>query len=245
MSGPGSARQRPSSLGDRRNVLIVNVDQETFAKVAPLLDRSEFEVDRFPGARAALELTELVLFDVLIAIYPLPDIPVQEFLDAIRRADAPCRRSPLLLLCARDRLEEAEAYVGRGVNRVLALDEPSKRLQQEVSLLLSVAPRRAVRLMVRVNVTVDGKSELSIYQTENLSMSGMLLRGGEPYPLGTRIGFEMELGHERSPVRGEAEVVRHTTPGREQVRGGMGVRYFYFEKDGLLRLQRFLKSVAE
>jgi CheY-like chemotaxis protein len=227
----------------RRNVLIVNVDEELFAKVAPLLGRSDLEVDRFPGARTALELVGLVPFDVLIALFPLADIPAQEFLDAVRAPESPCRRSPLLVLTTRDRLPDAERYVGRGVNRVVALEETAEQLQREVSQLLSVAPRRDLRMMVRVNVRVGEKNELSLFQSENLSQTGMLVRGGDPYPLGTRVAFEFDLGLDRSPVRGEAEVVRHTTPGREDVRGGMGLRFFYFEKDGLVRLQRFLESL--
>jgi CheY-like chemotaxis protein len=236
--------QRSTAAPVRRNVLLVNVDEHLFEKVAPLLARSEFEIDRFPGARTALELVSVVSFDVLVALFPLPDIPAQDFLDSVRAPESPCRRSPLLVLSARERLADAERYLGRGVNRVVALEETAEQLQREVSMLLSVAPRRSLRLMVRVNVLAGERPDLSLFQSENLSHTGMLLRGGEPYPLGTRIAFEFHLGTDRSPVRGEAEVVRHTTPGREEVRGGMGVRFFYFEKDGLVRLQRFLTTLG-
>jgi DNA-binding response OmpR family regulator len=223
----------------KRSVLVVGVDEELFAKVAPLLDRSEFDVDRFPRAGMALELVARVPFDVLLARHPLADIPVQEFLDAVRAADSPCRSAPLLLLVERGDLDAAAAYVGRGANRVVAVEESPERLQGEVSALLTVAPRSAIRLMVRLQVEIDDGRQLALCQSENVSETGMLVRSSEVLPLGTQLELEFFLGEEPLPVRGTAEVVRHTTPGREEVRG-MGLRFLSLHGNGAARLRRFL-----
>ena len=230
-----------SPSAGRRSVLVVNVDQELYDKVAPLLNRTEFEVDRFPRARAALDLVARVPVDVLLLGYPLPDVAVQEFLDAIRGESSPCRQSPLLLLAHREQLPEARRFIGRGVNRVVAVEESPERLQREVSDLLAVAPRSSLRLMVRMVVNIGEGAALEMAQTENLSETGMLVRTGEVYPMGSRLTFEFHLGGTNLPIRGEGEVARQTTPGREQVRG-VGVRFVSFERDGLLRLQRYLRE---
>jgi CheY-like chemotaxis protein len=230
----------PRSSGPR-SVLVVNVDQELYDKVAPLLDRTDFEVDRFPRASAALDLVSRIPVDVLLVGYPLPDIAIQQFLDSIRSDSSPCRQSPLLLLAHRDALPEARRFLGRGANRVVAVEESSERLQSEVSKLLAVAPRSSLRLMVRMMVNIGEGAALELAQSENLSETGMLVRTSEVYPMGSRMTFEFHLGGDRLPIRGEGEVARHTTPGREQIRG-VGIRFVSFERDGLIRLQRYLRD---
>jgi CheY-like chemotaxis protein len=227
----------------RRSVLAVNVDTELFDKVSPLLNRKDFEVDRFPRAGAALELISKVPVDVLLVAYPLPDVGVQEFLDAIRATGSPCRQSPLLLLARQDQLAEARRFIGRGANEVVAVEESPERLQAAVSRLLAVAPRSSLRMMVRIVVNIGEGAALEMAQSENLSETGMLVRTGEVYPLGSRMSFEFHLGGDRLPIRGEGEVVRQASPGREGGIRGIGIRFISLERDGLLRLQRFLRDM--
>ena len=227
----------------RRSVLVVNADEELFAKIAPLLNREALEVDRFPRARAALDLVSQVPVDVLIVGYPLPDVRTQELLDVVRRPESPCRQSPLLLLAHREELEEAKRFIGRGANEAIAVEESAERLQAAVSRLLAVAPRSSLRMMVRIVVNIGEGAALEMSQTENLSETGMLVRTGEVYPLGSRLSFEFHLGGQSQPIRGEGEVVRQTTAGRESVRG-IGIRFISLERDGLQRLQRFLRELS-
>ncbi len=227
----------------RRSLLVVNADQELFDKIAPLLNREELEVDRFPRAKSALELVSRVPVDVLVIGYPLPDVPVQELLDAVRATASPCRQSPLLLLARRDELEEARRFIGHGANEAVAVEESAERLQAAISRLLAVAPRSSLRTMVRIVVNIGEGATLEMAQSENLSATGMLVRTGEVYPIGSRMSFEFHLGGESQPIRGEGEVVRQTTAGRESVRG-IGIRFLSIERDGMARLQRFLREQA-
>ena len=123
------------------------------------------------------------------------------------------------------------------------LAEVCRAAQAAVSRLLAVAPRSGLRLMVRIVVNIGEGAALEMAQTENLSETGMLVRTGEVYPLGSRMSFEFHLGGDRLPIRGEGEVVRQTTGGREAVRG-IGIRFVSLERDGLQRLQRFLRDLA-
>ena len=226
-------------MSKRNNVLVINLSTREFAKIAPLLDREEFEVDRFPRAAMALELIASVAFDVLLVGHPLPDIGEREFLSRVRDPESPCLTAPLLLLAPEDSIAEARELVGYGANRVVGLEETPERLQAEVTSLLEVAPRRDVRTMVRLKVSVGDGQRLAMGQTENLSRSGMLVRAGESYDIGAGVEFEFFLGDDQKPVVGEGRVVRHATPGRENIRG-MGIRFTRFEKDGQTRVERFL-----
>lgn len=223
----------------RRNILVIGVDSATYAKVAPVLERVDFEVDRFPSAASALELVERIPFMVLLVGFPLPDMPVQELLDAVRRPGSPCRRSPLLLVTQPGEVEQASTHLGRGANRVVSLAESEERLQAVVSELLQVAPRSAVRTMLRVEVRLGDDRTLLLCQTENLSATGMLIRTERRFPVGTELSFELVLGGDARPIRGKAEVVRHTLLGRDPA-SGMGLRIDQFDGDGERRYRDYV-----
>ena len=228
-------------MADKSSVLVVNLGAREFDKVAPLLDREEFEVDRFPRAAMALELIRQVTFDVLLVGYPLPDIGPRQFLSEVRDPESPCRATPLLLVATEESLSSAREFIGYGANRVVGMDETAERLQAEVTRLLEVAPRQELRTMVRLQIRVGDGQRLAMGQTENLSRSGMLVRAGEAYEIGSQVEFEFFLGDDPNALHGHGTVVRHTTPGREQV-NGMGIRFDSFDRDGKKRLQRFLAA---
>ena len=229
---------------DKKKVLVINLVPEVYAKVAPLLDRGEFEVDLFPRASHALEILSEIPFDALVAGFPLPEESGGRFLDAIREPGAINRRTPLLLITEAAFQGDAQALVGRGASRVVAMEETAERLQSEISDLIVVAPRSDLRFMLRMKIHLEDGRQLALGQTDNVSRTGMLVSGGEAYPIGSKLGFEFFIGQESSPVIGHGVVVRHTTPGRESI-GGMGIRFDKFEKDGQRRLFRYLDRLEE
>ena len=173
--------------------------------------------------------------------YPLADMEMEEFLQEVRFGQAPNRRTPLLLLTEAGRVEEARSYIGKGANRVVPLTVTAEALQSEVSSLLEVAPRLGMRVMASLEIHLDEGKTLAVCQTENVSATGMLIRTLVGYPLGTRLDFEFNLPLETLPVKGEAEVVRHTLAGRESIKG-VGVRFVSFEGDGQRRFEAYLKD---
>jgi CheY-like chemotaxis protein len=216
---------------ERKRVLAIHLEPDVYERLAPLLDRREFEVDLFPRASHALEILSLVTFDALLAGYPLPNGSEKPLLDALRQEGSLNRSTPLVFVCDEGFEAEAEAWIGRGASRVIPMADTSERLQQEISRIVDTAPRSDLRFM-------DG-SQLALGQTDNVSRTGMLVTAGEAYPIGSMLSFEFFLGNETSPVSGQGVVVRHTTPGRESM-GGMGIRFDLFEKDGKRRLERYL-----
>jgi hypothetical protein len=73
----------------------------------------------------------------------------------------------------------------------------------------------------------------------NGSMSGVLIESTHKLPRGSLVDFEFKLNG--SAVRGQGEVVRHTTLERERV-DGMGLRIISFADDSLETYQRFLAN---
>jgi hypothetical protein len=87
-------------------------------------------------------------------------------------------------------------------------------------------------------VRVAGAPPL-VCQSETVSEHGLLLKTDARYPLATRVGIEFSLPGERTPVQGEAEVMRHAEVGVEGVKG-MGLKMLSFKADGAGRVRRFV-----
>ncbi|MDA8017640.1 MAG: PilZ domain-containing protein [Thermoanaerobaculia bacterium] len=226
----------------RRNVLAVGLSAEEFQRFVPFLSRQSFEVDRFPSALGAVELVTRIAFELLLVRFPLPDMDLAPFLERVREDRSPCKRSSLLVLHPTERSDEAGAFVGRGANRTIGLEASEGEIQENISSVLNVAPRKAARFMARFQITLGDKNDMLLCQTENISTTGLLIRTDRRYEKGTQIDFEFSFGKEPRPLRGVAEVVRHTTIGKEQV-AGIGMRFLAFEGDSQRRLEAFLQSV--
>lgn len=124
----------------------------------------------------------------------------------------------------------------------------------EPNASMGTAPdrRSAVRVMVQLDATVDDGKMARMYQTQNLSNSGMLLRTPKPLPVGTRVAVQFLfpgdpiLSKSKLPggygfVEGEAVVVRHTHPVKEAIEG-MALRFLALESRGRAMLSDFLSA---
>lgn len=227
---------------NRRKLLAIGVSADEFDRVAPFLGRDSFEVDRFPSAVGSFELTNEVPFEILLVRFPLPDMELYDFLQAVRSDGSPNLKSSIVLLAARDKLKEAKAFIGRGANRVVELEEADNSIQDSISGLLNVAPRKAARFMARMEIRLGDAEEMLVCQTENISSTGMLLRTDKRYEVGTRVQFEFTLPHDQRPIVGMAEIVRHTMIGRDEV-SGVGVRFLSFTGDSQRRFASFIDGL--
>ncbi|OFV80268.1 MAG: hypothetical protein A2Y78_10690 [Acidobacteria bacterium RBG_13_68_16] len=228
--------------GAQRNTLAVALQSQVFEGVARVLRANQFHAEYEATATTALETTGLLAFDAILAGYPLPDMPMQAFLDAVRREDSPCRSAGLILLVGQDALEETQRFVGRGANRVLTVEEFMARLPHVLLRLLEVPPRVAVRRNLRLKVSLSPSSTHVTCQSENISTTGMLVRTDRSYPIGTQLGFEMALPGDSSPVRGYAVVVRHTMADREPV-SGFAVQFASFSGEDKVRFETLLRRL--
>jgi len=230
--------------GVQRSTLVVGVGEETFGKISKLLTEVRFFADFAETGAAAIESISFLPFDAIVAGYPLSDMPMQTFLDAVRGKDSPCRQAGVVILALRGMLPEAEMFVGKGANRALALESFPEELPHALLRLLEVPPRVALRALSRLKVQLSWGTSQTICQTENISMHGLLIKTDHPYPVGTQMSFELSVPGESAPVRGFAVVVRQTLEKRERV-AGLGVRFSSFEGNDKQRLEAALVKLVK
>ncbi len=227
----------------QRSTLVVGVESKVFEKISKMLKANNFLSDFFETGGVALESISFLPFDAIVAACPLPDMPVPQFLDAVRGKSSPCRQSAVVLLAAPDMLPEAEALAGKGANRALAVEELDE-LAHELTSLLEVPPRFSMRTVSRLKVQLSWGTSHTMCQTENVSAHGMLIKTDHPYPVGTQMAFELALPDDAEPIRGYAVVVRQTQKKRERA-SGVGVRFSSFESDDKKRFEVLLQKLAK
>jgi len=228
-------------MNTQRHVLLIGAIEGGLARVAPMLQRAEFEVHTVEPSKFVLDLVLGTIFELLVVGYPMPEIDLSELVRTVRGSNSETRNAGVLLLAEPGFLDAAQGMVAIGANRAVSLDWSSSRLWQAVGDLLNVAPRVTVRAFVHADVDAGNGGSRSLLQTVNVSTSGMLLRGTEGFSHGAHFDFVFSLPGDPRPLEGTAQVVRKTDSGREPVEG-VGVRFVHLREDGKYRLERFLTS---
>ncbi len=229
-------------MPDNRRLLAVVTDSGLFGKLQGLISRSSFDINRVPSGTGALILAGNLPYDLILIESPLPDLDLQDFLAAIRTLDSPCAASAVLILHHDAELRLAETLKSDLV-ATLPAASPELELQKTLSNLLGVAARASRRLLVRVEAETGGDPG-RLLQTENLSETGALLRGGTAIAEGSRLRLGFSLPGDGSRIHATAEVVRHAGPPSEAV-SGIAVRFLDIEGDGRDRLRDFVAETAQ
>lgn len=225
---------------ESRHVLVLG-GERIVDRVAPMLRRAEFDVHTVPPSPFVLDLVTSTRFELLVVSYPLPiHLAMPELLASVRDPASASRYAGLLLVAEPGFLEAAHGWVDQGANRAVGLEWPDARLWQAVGDLLSVAPRVALRVLVETEVEVGRERGTSLCRSENVSVSGMLLRTADPFSPGSEIRFSFVLPDDGRLLNGSAEVVRRSHPRREGVEG-FGVRFLRLTDDGKVRLESFIE----
>ena len=205
-------------------------------RVARMLERTGIAVRQCPWNDEAMDLVVRDRFEVIVIGYPVTGTPLPSFLGAVRAAGSASRRAGVILIAQPGRERMAGDYLGRGANRVVAAVESPTALEVAVHALLTVAPRVPLRAPTRIVAILDKRPLRAFCQTENVSTTGMLLRGAAHYPLGTTFDFELAVPGESTPICGSACVLRRTNPVVERVHG-LGTRFVSFRGADRSRLE--------
>jgi hypothetical protein len=121
------------------------------------------------------------------------------------------------------------------------VDESCDRLLDAIADLVGVPPRRSLRTVVQFELWVAQGAQRLLTVTENLSCTGMLVRGGQEFPVGVCLQFKLMLPGQVPPITGLVQVARHTDRMRERV-DGFGGKILSFAEDGEHRLQILLQD---
>ncbi|MCP4899004.1 MAG: PilZ domain-containing protein [bacterium] len=214
----------------QRNVLVVGVDAQKYERFAPLLERKHFEVDRFPGAKLALELVTQIPFTAILIQFPLADATLDEVLTVIRNDDSASCDTRIALLTTPDQFQAAKQYLPDTVQLVVSDDEAPDQIDEKVSEFLGIKTRASMRIVVKLEVILDRSGrEQFMAQTKDISSSGMFLATERLFPVGSVVLFEFTLPNDSKAYCGDAEIVRHS--GKNDRIRGMGIRFLSFSQN--------------
>ncbi len=227
-----------------REILITGLDEQLTGPLASVLEVQGYGVRLERWEDAVLDSVERVPFAAIVSAYPLPGAGFGILLSAVRSRASASRKAGLVVLAPRSELETAHRLIGRGVSRVIWREEPMEAILAALRELMEVAPRVPLVAPARISLEFGGQSASVFCQTENLSATGMLIRGCTNCRPGMRVAFQLQLAGEEEPVEGLAEVARTTDPEREGLRG-FGARFVDLSEDDRARLQQWLTCAAE
>jgi len=223
----------------QRHVLVVGAEGDTLETIAPMLRRAEFNVHSASASPVVFDLLLGTSFELVIVRYPLVDLSLDDLIETLRRDGSWCKNAAMVLLAEPEHLDDALALVDLGVNRAIGIDWSESRLQQAIGDLLEVAPRITLRVLVHLKVEIQQASKRALYQTVNISRTGMLLRGDDDLDPGTRFSFFFGIPDGRRLVEGTGEVVRRSNTTREGTKG-LGIRFVRITGEGAEQLESFV-----
>jgi hypothetical protein len=212
----------------RQHVLVVGTKRAGLERVAPMLRRADFSVHSVEPSPFLLDLVLSTEFELVIVSYPLDTLPLDDLIDTIRDEGSACHDAGLLLLAEPELLDDAQSVVDLGANRAICSDWSEARLWQAIGDLMEVAPRVFMRVLMHAEIEVKNEHNRAIFQTVNVSASGVLLQGSDQLGPGETFDFLFRLPG-GGLVEGSAEVVRRTNPLREGV-DGIGSRFTSFRE---------------
>jgi hypothetical protein len=224
-----------------QELLILGPETVPLRQVVPVLRRVAFQVHRLARADQAVELLQGTHFDLIVVRYPLEGISLDVLVGTVRAKDSACLDSGLLVMAAPEKLEEVAHHLRRGVNRIVDVDVSCDRLLDAIADLVGVPPRRSLRAVVQFELWVAQGAQRLFTVTENLSCTGMLVRGGQEFPVGACLQFKLMLPGQTPPIAGLVRVARHTDRAREHL-DGFGGKILSFAEDGQHRLQALLEE---
>lgn len=227
-----------------RKVLAIGLTAEEFQIVDRYLSPGGLEVDRFPSVHGGLELASTLALDAILVRFPLEEMELRHFLDRLREPRNRSRFSPTVIVTADAHRKTAEDFVGRGANRVVALDAEAHTLLEVVMGVIFVAPRRVVEFPARFHPEKSAPGQSVACRVRNASISGALFETPERPEKGEKVYFRFEMPSIERPVVGVGEVVRHTDDEREDV-SGVGVRFLSFAGSSKTILESYLHSLEE
>ena len=224
-----------------KSVLFIGPHRPSHDQLNPLWQEMELAAHRFSSTDAAIEiLQDGDRPSVVMVSYPLWDSSLDDLLAVMKRTLKEEQRVPVVVLAPADALLEVMPYEDQGIAVVSEGDGPDE-MRAKLRALIGGSRRAHPRFIVRMAVRVGDGAVLRACQSENISVSGMLIRTSEEFPVGSQVRLEFALTDADEPMVCLAEVVRYTEPEKEKIRG-MGVNFLSFEDDGWSRLEQFLAA---
>ena len=223
-----------------KRVLGAITDRKVIQALDPLLSRETVDFNQVANGEACVILASTNSYDLILAQIPLMDMSAPRLLAGLRAYGSPSQDARILLLASSGQAQAVEALRHRSIDNV-SLSASTSEFRSSVATALGVALRTSARVLVNLHVEVGESRSTQVYETANLSRTGMLVRTEHPLAVGTEFDFDLCLSDPDSVLQGNGYVVRHTNPIREKVRG-MGVEFRDFGDEASDDLDLFVKE---
>ena len=221
--------------GDRRcEDLVLNLQVAGFEVATVDLEHADSD----DGLEEALDRC----FEVIIFFYERRAVVLGRLLSSVRSRMSQNHEAGVIVLADRLLEDDARRLIGRGVNRVLGLDSSYEDLLSAIEEISAVAPRVKFRTSVELEITLPQRVLQALGQTENVSESGMLIRGFHNYPPGTEFRFRLQIPGKNLAIQGRAEITRQTDLSRERIKG-FGARFTDLDSSSRDILEETLNAV--
>ena len=220
-------------------VLVAGIARSSFDELAPVLDRHKVDVVQVTSAEDSTKFAHSDRVDLIILEAEPTEMSLEDVVRTIRSESSASNKASLLVLAKPGSEEEARAFIGRGVNKVMLSVDPPKFIALQVADLLDIPPRTTLRLTTRLLVELADGSEEALGAVVNMSADGLLLETDADLEPGQHVILSIDIDPEDEPVAGKAEVVRNADPDRDGVEG-IGVRFLDFAGDSRKRLEAVL-----
>jgi DNA-binding NarL/FixJ family response regulator len=221
-------------------VLAVVPDQQLSEKLEGLLARRSIEINRVHSGTGALILTGNLRHDVIVVEEPLSDLPLGEFLNSLRTLESTCANSVVLVMANDEDVGKLVKKLDGELTQVISKGAEESSIQIALSSLLGVAARLNTRMKVQLEVGLGEGNASRIFDSQNVSETGMLLRGGRAIPVGSPVRFEFSLPDELEPILGTAVVVRHATEKENSL--GIALQFVDLSRDATKRLSSYVEQ---
>ena len=213
----------------KRQVVMTRLGMDAFESASEAVRGSDIELHHQPWSDNTLEFVQATRFDAIVIGFPGPITELRRFVKCVRSPGSASEHAGILLLAEPGHLPAAKTFVGIGVgiNRAIASGDLEQLFVTVINDLTTVAPRIPLRAPTRVVLHLQERPLRTFCQTENVSETGMLLRGFGHYPPGTTIDFEINIPGQSDPIRGSATIARTTNVDHERLQG-VGARFDNF-----------------
>jgi hypothetical protein len=233
----------PQQVAKRQTtVLVAGFDKHSFEALGPVLERRNFEVARMASPDVSVELAVAKPFDIIIINAEGIGGTLAPLVDDIRDEKSASRKTSLLVMAEADEADAIRGLIGRGVNRVMLLDDSPELIGQQVAALLNVAPRAAVRFSVRLKTSVSHRNVNVPGEVVNLSVSGMLVETDTPFQPDDEVVISLDLGDPWGSISTKAVVVRQAYRTRGGI-DGIGIRFADLTDEVRAKIAAFLDKV--
>ena len=219
-----------------KRVLSVGIEKKALGRLAAHLEPARYANETAPTARSALALLTEIRFDLVVLAHPQAGLELRRFLTELRRSDSESRTAKVLILAAEPLHPELHGLRERSVEIISSGETLIGDLATKV---LSGDRRVPVTVMVRLEADLPYGRSKRICQSENLSLSGMLVRTEDTLPIGTSVLTRFTVPGAAEPIQAQSRVVRLTAAGEVP---GIALHFEKITSKDRSRLERFLAA---